>query len=52
VLRTAAGFAHPIPRSTHPVSDDFSWPDVESDGFQFVAAEFRDSLYGRRIAQR
>lgn len=29
VLRTAAGFVHPIARTAHPVSDDFSRPDVE-----------------------
>jgi hypothetical protein len=48
VLRTGAGFAHPIPRSTHPVSDDFSWPDLEPDGFQFGAAEFREAIEGLR----
>jgi hypothetical protein len=48
VLRTAAGFAHPIARTTHPFSDDFSWPDLEPDGFQFGAAEFREAVEGLR----
>jgi hypothetical protein len=26
-------FAHTIQRTTHPVSDDFSWPDAAPDGF-------------------
>ncbi|HEX2892469.1 MAG TPA: HNH endonuclease signature motif containing protein [Marmoricola sp.] len=46
-LRTAAGFSHPIPRSTHPFSDDFSWPDL-ADGFQFGAAELRQAIEGMR----
>jgi hypothetical protein len=48
VLRTAAGFAHPIARTEHPVSDDFSWPDLEPDGFQFGAAELREAIDGLR----
>jgi hypothetical protein len=48
VLRTAAGFRHPIPRMTHPASDDFSWPETEPDGFQFGAAELRDAIAGMR----
>jgi hypothetical protein len=44
VLRTAAGFRHPIPVTTHPVSDDFSWPEVDPDGFQFGATELRQTL--------
>ena len=48
VLRTAAGFSHPIPRSTQPFSDDFSWPDLEPDGFQFGAAELRQAIEGLR----
>lgn len=43
-LRTAAGFRHPIPVTTHPVSDDFSWPEVDPDGFQFGATELRQTL--------
>lgn len=48
VLRTAAGFRHPIPRTTHPASDDFSWPDLGHDGFQFGATEFREAIEGMR----
>ena len=44
VLRTAAGFRHPIPVASHPVSDDFSWPEVDADGFQFGATELRQAL--------
>jgi hypothetical protein len=44
VLRTAAGFRHPIDVTTHPVSDDFSWPAVDPDGFQFGATELRQAL--------
>lgn len=40
VLRTAAGFRQPISRTTHPVSDDFGWPEVDDD-FQFSASELR-----------
>lgn len=43
-LRTAAGFRHPIPVASHPVSDDFSWPEVDADGFQFGATELRQTL--------
>ncbi|HEX7716781.1 MAG TPA: hypothetical protein VF416_05795, partial [Marmoricola sp.] len=32
----------------HPVSDDFSWPDLEPDGFQFGAAELREAIDGLR----
>jgi hypothetical protein len=48
VLRTAAGFRHPITRTTHPVSDDFSWPELEPDVFQFGATEFREAIEGLR----
>ncbi len=48
VLRTAAGFAHPIARSTHPVSDDFSSPDLADGGFQFGAAELHEAIAGLR----
>ena len=48
MLRTAAGFRHPIPRTTHPVSDDFSWPDLDVDGFQIGAAELREAVAGLR----
>jgi len=48
VLRTAAGFRHAIPRTTHPVSDDFSWPDLEVDGFQMGATELREAVAGLR----
>jgi hypothetical protein len=44
VLRTAAGFRHPIAPATHPASDDFSWPEVDPDGFQFGATELRQAL--------
>jgi hypothetical protein len=44
VLRTAAGFRHPIPQAAHPVSDDFSWPEVDPDGFQFGTTELRETL--------
>lgn len=48
VLRTAAGFGHPVERTTHPVSDDFSWPDLGSGEFQFSATEMRDAIAGIR----
>jgi hypothetical protein len=48
VLRTAAGFAHPVEPTTHPVSDDFSWPGADVDGFQFSATELRDAIEGLR----
>ncbi|WP_457112670.1 HNH endonuclease signature motif containing protein [Marmoricola sp. URHA0025 HA25] len=48
VLRTASGFRHPIARTTHPVSDDFSWADLEADGFQLSATELRDAIVGLR----
>jgi hypothetical protein len=48
VLRTAAGFRHSIARTTNPVSDDFSWPEIDPDGFQFGATEFRDAIAGMR----
>ena len=48
VLRTAAGFIHPIARTTHPVSDDLGWPDVEPGSFQFGAAELREAIAGMR----
>jgi hypothetical protein len=44
VLRTAAGFRHPIERSSHPVSDDFSFPDVED--YQYGASEIREAMAG------
>lgn len=47
-LRTAAGFRHPIARTTHPFSDDFSWPDLEPDLFQFTVTEFREAIEGMR----
>lgn len=46
-LRTAVGFSHAISRSTHPFSEDFSWPDV-ADDFQFGAAELREAIEGMR----
>lgn len=42
LLRTAAGFRHPVEPTTHPVSDDFGWPEV--DGFQFSATELRQVI--------
>jgi len=48
VLRTAAGFRHPIARTTHPSSDDFSWPDLDADVLQFTATEFRHAIEGLR----
>ena len=48
VLRTAAGFSHPVEPTTHPVSDDFSWPDADVEGFQFSATELRDAIEGLR----
>jgi hypothetical protein len=48
LLRTAAGFRHPIARETHPVSDDITWPDLDVDGFQFSATELRDAIAGLR----
>jgi hypothetical protein len=47
-LRTAAGLRHPITPTVHPVSDDFSWPDLELDGYQFTATEFREAIEGLR----
>ena len=44
VLRTAAGFRHPIPPATHPAFDDFSWPEVDAKGFQFGATELRQAI--------
>jgi hypothetical protein len=48
VLRTAAGLRHPIPVTTHPVSDDFSWPDLGCDGFQLSGTELREAVEGLR----
>jgi hypothetical protein len=48
VLRTAAGFRHPIARPTHPVSEQFSWPGLEPDGFQFSATELCDAIAGMK----
>ena len=47
VLRTAAGFRHPIPSTLQPVSDDFSWADLD-DGFQFSATELRQVVEAMR----
>ncbi|HET6167715.1 MAG TPA: HNH endonuclease signature motif containing protein [Marmoricola sp.] len=44
MLRTAAGFRHPIDPTTHPVSDDFSFPEVED--FQYGATELRSAMAG------
>lgn len=48
VLRTGAGFRHRITRETHPVTDEFGWPDLDVDGFQFTATELRDAIAGMR----
>jgi hypothetical protein len=48
LLRTAAGFSHRIERTTHPVSEDFSWPDLDVEDFQFSATEIRDAIEGLR----
>jgi hypothetical protein len=47
-LRSAAGFLHPIEPTTHPVSDDFSWPGAVPDGFQFWATEIREVVEALR----
>jgi len=44
----AAGFRHPIARTTHPSSEDFSWPELDADAFQFTATEFRHAIEGLR----
>jgi hypothetical protein len=44
VLRTAAGFRHPIEPTTHPTSDDFSFPEIED--FQYGADELRSAMAG------
>ena len=41
VLRTAAGFRHPVQTAQHPVSD--RWPDA-GDGIQFSVTELVDTL--------
>jgi len=48
VFRTGAGFRHPIERVVHPTSDDFSWPELGPDGFQFTATEMRTAIEGMR----
>ena len=43
MLRTAAGFRHPIQQTSQPVSEDFNWPETDDD-FQFSATELRQVI--------
>jgi hypothetical protein len=43
LLRTAAGFRHPIEPTSQPVSEDFGWPETDHD-FQFSATELRQVI--------
>jgi hypothetical protein len=49
VLRTAAGFRHPIRPATHPVSDDWTTPEGLEDGFQFSATELVRAIEDIRL---
>jgi hypothetical protein len=48
-LCTAAGLRHPITRSTHPVSDDWTAPEMPDRGFQFSASELVRAIEDLRL---